>query len=102
MEHGDKASLNTPGGDALLKKLGGSSSIPYYAFLTVDGEEIVNSTEPGKDGKKGENIGFPTEPHEFEWFAGMCAKAAPTKTPEERATIEKVLRAKQPAPAEKK
>lgn len=92
LETDEKKALNTPGGDELLKQLGGSSSLPYFAFLDAQGAPIVDSLRPGKDGR-GENIGHPYEPVEVDWFMSMLEKAVPRMTPDERATIEKYLRA---------
>jgi hypothetical protein len=87
-EHGDKQSLNNPGGDALLKQMGGDDGLPYFAFIGPNGEVLANSTEPGKG-----NIGHPFQPHEVDWFLVMLKKAAPAITAEEIAPIEKYLRA---------
>jgi hypothetical protein len=87
-EHGDKQALNNPGGDALLKRVGGDSGLPYFAFLNSEGEVIVNSTEPGKG-----NIGHPFQPHEVDWFLAMLRKAATGITADEIAPLEKYLRA---------
>ena len=93
MEHDEKKGLNSPGGDELLKQLGGGGAIPFFAFLDSSGAIIVNSNEPGKDGKKPVNIGHPFQPHEIDWFMVMLSKAAPGMTPDERSTLETYLRA---------
>jgi hypothetical protein len=87
-ERGDKQALNTSGGDALLKRVGGDGGLPYFAFLDCQDEVIVNSTEPGKG-----NIGHPFQPHEVDWFLTMLRKAATGITAEEIAPLEKYLRA---------
>jgi hypothetical protein len=92
-EHDDKKSLNSSGGGELMKRLGGSEALPYFAFLDSKGELIVNSNAPPKDGKKGGNIGHPYEPDEVDWFMAMVAKAAPRITADESAALEKYLRA---------
>ena len=92
-EHDEKQSLNNAGSDELLKRLGGDTGIPYLAFLDANGEVLATSTEPGKDGKKGGNIGHPFQPHEVDWFLVMLHKAVPAMTPEEIAPLEKYLRA---------
>jgi hypothetical protein len=76
-----------------MKRVGGDGGLPYFAFLSPGGEVLVNSTEPGKDGKKGGNIGHPNQPHEVDWFLVMLRKGAPTMTAEEIAPIERYLRA---------
>ena len=88
----EKASLNTPGGSALLKRLGGDGSLPYCAFLDAHGEPVVNSTRPGDNGKKAENIGYPGEPQEIDWFLSMVHKAVPQITADEAAGLEHYLR----------
>lgn len=85
---------NTPGADTLIARLGGSSLIPFFAFLDSKGEPIVNSNRPADaDGKHGGCIGHPFEPWEIDWFLTMLRKAAPRMTAEELETIEKPLRA---------
>jgi hypothetical protein len=92
-ETGEKKELNTPGGGELMTRFGAvDAGLPYFAFLDAKGEPIVNSLRPGKNGK-GENIGHPEEPEEVDWFMSMLAKAVPRMTSEERATLEKYLRA---------
>lgn len=92
-EHGDKQALNTPGGQELFKQVGGAGGLPFFAFLDPAGGMIVNSVAPGKNGKKGENIGHPNEPEEVDWFLAMVRKAAPGMTAEESAVMERYLRA---------
>jgi thioredoxin-related protein len=92
-EQGEKTSLNTPGGDELFNRLGGGpAGLPFFAFLDAGGALIVNTIRPGENGKQGENIGYPVQPSEIEWFMTMLSKAAPRMTPEEAATLEKWLR----------
>jgi len=98
-EQGQKKSLNSPGGDELLKRVGGPEGLPFFAFLDSAGAMIVNSMEP-REGKKPVNIGHPDAPHEVDWFMVMLSKAAPGMTPEERATLEHYLR-HQTAPGHK-
>ena len=93
-EREQKKALNTPGGEALEKQLGGPAGLPYFAFLDSAGRRIVNSTRPGKDGKEGGNIGYPSEPFEIDWFMAMLSKAVPQMTAGERTTLENRLRAK--------
>jgi hypothetical protein len=87
-----KKALETPGGDELLKTLGGPSGLPYFAFLDEKGALIVNSMRPGEGGKSPENIGHPDQPEEVDWFMAMVAKAAPRMTHEEAGRLEKWLR----------
>jgi hypothetical protein len=92
-EHDAKKDLNNPGAEQLMKRVGGDGGLPYFAFLSPTGDVLANSTEPGKDGKKGGNIGHPFQPHEVDWFLVMLHKAAPSITPEEVAPLETYLRA---------
>jgi hypothetical protein len=92
-EHEGKQNLNNPGGEELMKQVGGDGGLPYFAFLSPSGEVLANSTAPGKDGKKGGNIGHPFQPSEVDWFLVMLHKAAPDITPDEVAPLEKYLRA---------
>jgi len=63
--------LENPGADSVLKKLGGPAGLPYSAFLDAHGGLIVNSK------RDGQNIGYPGEPVEIDWFLQMIRKAAP-------------------------
>ena len=92
-EHQDKASLNNPGGEELMTRLGGhGAGLPFFAFLDAHGETIVNSLRP--DAKHGNgNIGYPAQPEEIDWFLAMLGKAAPAMPAAERASIEQWLRA---------
>jgi len=90
-ESAGKKALETPGGDELLKSLGGPSGLPFFAFLDQKGTMIVNSLRP-VGGKPAENIGHPAEPEEVDWFMTMLSKAAPSMTHEESGTLEKWLR----------
>lgn len=77
-EHKDKAQLNNPGAEDLMKRLGGQGGLPYFAFLDQDGKPIVTSNRP-PDGQKGDlNIGFPGTSQEVAWFLAMMSKALPS------------------------
>ena len=88
----EKEKLNTPGGEELLKRVGGPSGLPFFAFLDAGGETIVNSMRPGDNGKGAQNIGHPDSREEVDWFLTMVHKAAPKITVEESATLEHWLR----------
>ena len=88
----EKQNLNTAGGDAAYKRLGGPGGLPYFAFLDAHGDVIVNSIRPGDNGKKGENIGHPDSKEEVDLFLAMVHKAAPKITPAESAALERWLR----------
>ena len=90
-EQAGKKSLNTPGGDELMARLGGPAWLPFFAFLDGQGALTVNSIRPG-GGRHGGNIGHTVQPYEIDWFLTMLRKGAPHVTIEETATIEKWLR----------
>jgi hypothetical protein len=93
-EQAEKKSLNTPGGEDLLVRVGGKEQgVPFFAFLDSTGEVIGNSIAPAAEGRKAGNIGHPYEPHEVDWFMVLLGKAAPRMTASEREAIEKRLRA---------
>lgn len=92
-EHGDKASLDTPGGEELASQMGAlGASLPFFAFLDEHGELIANSNRPlpGKSG--GVNIGHPVEPEEVDHFMWMLKKAVPALSPLDAKSIEDYLR----------
>lgn len=93
-EHGDKASLNNPGGDKMRKRLGGgNASVPFFAFLDPAGNVLINSNRPVA-GQLGKNIGFPYAPEEVDWFMTMLQRAAPELPADQTQTIEEKLRSK--------
>jgi len=81
----DKA-LENPGAEAFLTKLGGPSGLPYSAFLDSKGALIINSK-----GSDGNNIGFPAQPDEIDWFVKMMKKAAPKMSEEDLKLITTAL-----------
>jgi len=85
-EHDKNKALENPGADALLKNLGGPAGLPYSAFLDAKGALIVNSK------LKGQNIGYPGDPSDIDWFIQMMKKAAPNMSPDDLKTIETALR----------
>ena len=85
-ENDKNKALENPGADVLLKDLGGPAGLPYSAFLDAKGGLIVNSKF------KGENIGYPGEPSDIDWFIQMMKKAAPAMSPGDLKTIETALR----------
>jgi thiol-disulfide isomerase/thioredoxin len=85
-ENAKSRALENPGADALLKNLGGPAGLPYSAFLDAKGALIVNSK------LNGENIGYPGQPEEIDWFIQMMKKAAPNMSPDDLKTIETALR----------
>jgi thiol-disulfide isomerase/thioredoxin len=85
-ENDKNKALENPGADALLKDFGGPAGLPYSAFLDAKGGLIVNSKHDGQ------NIGYPGEPGEIDWFVKMMKKAAPSMSGEDVKTIETALR----------
>ncbi len=84
---------NSPGAEELDLKLGGPKGpVPFFALLDPRGELIINSCRPVKDKAAGENIGFPIEPDEIDWFMTMLRKGAPGLTVNEARVIENSLR----------
>lgn len=81
-----------PGADTLLKSIGGPSGLPYSAFLDAKGGLIVSSKRPSNVNEDGENIGFPAQPEEIEWFVTMMKKAAPKMSEDDLKTIETALK----------
>ena len=85
-ENDKNKALENPGADTLLKQLGGPSGLPYSAFLDAKGALIVNSK------LNGQNIGYPGEQKEIDWFIQMMKKAAPKMSLDDLKTIETALR----------
>ncbi|HTL58018.1 MAG TPA: thioredoxin family protein [Candidatus Limnocylindrales bacterium] len=85
-ENDKHKSLENPGADALLRKLGGPAGLPYSAFLNAKGDLIVNSKLAGN------NIGYPGEPNEIDYFIVMMKKAAPRMSDQDLKVIETALR----------
>jgi thiol-disulfide isomerase/thioredoxin len=85
-ENDKNKALENPGADALFKKLGGPSGLPYSAFLDAQGTLIVNSK------RDGQNIGYPAQPEEIHCFVQMMKKAAPNVSQDDLKTIETALR----------
>lgn len=94
-ENEKNRALENPGGESLLKKLGGPAGLPYSAFLDARGRLIVTSmrplNSPGSLNAGGVNIGFPVQPEEVDWFVTMMRKAAPHMSAHDLATIKAAL-----------
>ena len=74
MESGAKAALENPGGEAMMRDLGGEGAgLPFYAFLDGSGKRIANSMAM----PRGANIGFPANQEEIEAFVALIGKTAP-------------------------
>lgn len=88
-ENEKNKALENAGADALLQKLGGPAGLPFSAFLDAKGSLIVNSN---RNGEQGQNIGYPAQPAEIDWFIQMMKKAAPKMAEGDLQTIENALR----------
>ena len=81
MENGPKESLENPGGEAMMKDLGGAGAgLPFYAFLDGAGKRIANSMAMPRGG----NIGFPANQEEITAFMTLIGKTAPALSSAER------------------
>src|SRR5512136_181101 len=69
-ENDKNKALENSGADALLKQWGGPDGLPYSVFLDAKGALIVNSK------RNGENIGYPGQANEIDWFVQMMRKAS--------------------------
>ena len=85
-ENEKNKALENPGADVLMQKLGGPAGLPYHAFLDAKGSVIITSKLDGQ------NIGYPGQPGEIDWFVQMMKKAAPGMAEKDIKTIETALR----------
>jgi thioredoxin-related protein len=93
-EAGEHPKPNTPGSEKVIAKYGGVSSIgevslPYMVILNPEGKDIIDGHRPAA-GKR-ENIGFPSEKEDIQWFLQMLKTGAPAFTQEEAQQIVAVL-----------
>ena len=88
-ENEKNKALENAGSDAVLKRLGGPAGLPFSAFLDLDGKLIVNSN---RNGEEGQNIGYPYQPAEVDWFVAMMKKSAPKISDADLKVIETALR----------
>ena len=91
------ASKNNPGGEKLLVKFGGvkhsgDTGVPFIFIIDPNGTIVATSERPIAGQKTGENVGYPSEPAEIDWFLKMMKKGAPALTEEEARTVEDWLR----------
>jgi thiol-disulfide isomerase/thioredoxin len=85
-ERDEKKALENPGAGAVLKDLGAHGGLPFMVFVDAQGAVIANSE------LKGQNIGFPAEPEEIDWFVQMMKKAAPGMAEADMKVIETALK----------
>lgn len=84
LENPGKESLENPGGEDVLKKLGGEKSgLPFVAIVDKSGKMIINSLKDGKS-----NIGCPWEPEEVAWFMTMIDKTKSKLSAQDRKALE--------------
>jgi thiol:disulfide interchange protein len=95
MESEAKKALENPGGEDMMKELGGArAGLPFYAFLDGSGKAIANSLAMPNGG----NIGFPANQNEIDAFVSLIDRTAPALASSERerlvAYLNKVVPAK--------
>ncbi|MFM7320089.1 MAG: thioredoxin family protein [Armatimonadota bacterium] len=84
LEQGAKKALENPGGEGVMKALGGEGQgIPFFAAVAPDGKKILDSRLMPKD----QNIGCPATPEEVAAFGGFLEKTAPRLSASDRAAI---------------
>ena len=93
MENGPQKSLETPGGEDVMKEYGAEKSgLPFFFILDKHGMKLADSN----NGKKG-NIGYPAAPDEIAHFMEMLSKSAQHLSPDESEKIAAHLKATAPA-----
>ncbi|HTX39253.1 MAG TPA: hypothetical protein VME43_29715 [Bryobacteraceae bacterium] len=92
-EHGEKASLDNPGGEELMAQWGGKDAgLPFFAFLDSHGTAMVTSMRPNAGKPASANIGYPAQPEEIAWFLQMLEKVVPGMPTGESSVIEQWLK----------
>ncbi|HEX7958850.1 MAG TPA: thioredoxin family protein [Terriglobales bacterium] len=90
------ANKNNPGSAELLFKLGGvhsgNTGVPFIFVIDPQGTIIVTSERPVPGQAIGENVGYPTETEEIEWFMKMMKKGAPPLNEDDARVVEDWLR----------
>jgi hypothetical protein len=85
---GDARHPNLPGGQTLQAEVGGAKAgYPYIVMLDATGKPLANSISPQG------NIGYPDAPSEIDWFMTMLAKAAPSLSQQDAASVHAWLKA---------
>lgn len=71
---GDPHHADTPGGVQLRASLGarGEPGFPFIVITNAKGKTIVTSY---RDGNTDDNIGYPVQPEEIDWYVGMLKRA---------------------------
>ena len=90
------ARKNNPGSAELLVRLGGvhagNTGVPFIFVIDPQGKIIATSERPVPGQKIGDNIGYPTEPEEIEWFIKMVREGAPSLSEDDARAMEDWLR----------
>jgi len=79
--------IENPGGQSLMKELGGKSELPFIAILDKYGKMIANSNLLPKK----QNIGYPGSKEEIAAFIKLIKKTAPKITKKQIDAISKYL-----------
>jgi thiol-disulfide isomerase/thioredoxin len=79
--------IENPGGQSLMKKLGGKSELPFIAILDKKGKMVANSNLLPKK----QNIGYPGSKEEIAAFIKLIRKTAPKITKKQINAISKYL-----------
>ncbi len=81
-------SQQTPGGELLMRRLGGPASLPFLAILRPSGKPVIISDRTPSPRSI---IGYPVKPDEVAWFERMIRLGAPTLSQSERDGIARGL-----------
>jgi uncharacterized protein YyaL (SSP411 family) len=94
-ESGEKKSLENPGADTWMARMGGEKAgLPFLVFLDKTGKKVADSNVmPGN-----QNIGYPAAPEEITAFGNLLRKTAPKLTAAEIDTILAYLQEHAPKP----
>lgn len=83
-EHGDKVSLENPGGNKMMEDWGGAKAgLPFYVFLDSSGKKLADSLVMPNN----MNIGYPGSADEITEFENLLKKTAPNMADADRATV---------------
>lgn len=85
--------LENAGADTWVAKLGGPAGLPLSAFLDDTGKIIIDSKRVTSGAKEAQNIGYPSDPAELEWFTKMLKTSAPKITDADLASLLAPLKA---------
>ena len=87
LENAGKEELETPGGEAVLERLGGKGAgLPYFAVLAPNGKKLGDSLRVPGDVRS--NTGHPAATEEVAHFLALLGKTAPRMDAAARAKVE--------------